>query len=152
MSAPLTNVAATAEQDGPPGAGRYGRFPSSHGEIPFAGRPPARVETLTTNAGNQPANDLSIGDESVSTISTTRSRYGVGVTARQARGLRRSTIREAADRGGVSIATVSRILAGDYPAAGDTPYRTSNRNSCTRSSSSGSRVSNARTDQPAWAA
>jgi LacI family transcriptional regulator len=38
-------------------------------------------------------------------------------------GRRRSTIREVADRAGVSIATVSRILSGDYPAAPATRKR-----------------------------
>lgn len=38
-------------------------------------------------------------------------------------GRRRSTIREVADRAGVSVATVSRILTGDYPAAPDTRKR-----------------------------
>jgi LacI family transcriptional regulator len=46
-----------------------------------------------------------------------------GVTARQAGDRRRSTIREVASRAGVSIATVSRILAGDYPAAPATRAR-----------------------------
>ncbi len=46
--------------------------------------------------------------------------------ARQAReraGGRRSTIREVADRAGVSVATVSRILTGGYPAAPATRAR-----------------------------
>lgn len=40
-----------------------------------------------------------------------------------AHGQRRATIREVADRAGVSIATVSRILAGNYPAAPATRKR-----------------------------
>lgn len=38
-------------------------------------------------------------------------------------GRRRSTIREVADRAGVSVATVSRILTGDYPASPATRKR-----------------------------
>ncbi|KOV90098.1 LacI family DNA-binding transcriptional regulator [Nocardia sp. NRRL S-836] len=41
----------------------------------------------------------------------------------QANGRRRSTIREVAERAGVSVATVSRILSGDYPAAPATRKR-----------------------------
>ncbi|TDC85674.1 LacI family transcriptional regulator [Micromonospora sp. KC606] len=40
-----------------------------------------------------------------------------------AEGRRRSTIREVADRAGVSVATVSRILTGSYPAAPSTRAR-----------------------------
>jgi LacI family transcriptional regulator len=40
-----------------------------------------------------------------------------------AAGKRRSTIREVADRAGVSVATVSRILAGNYPASPATRNR-----------------------------
>ncbi|GAA2127712.1 substrate-binding domain-containing protein [Streptomyces synnematoformans] len=40
-----------------------------------------------------------------------------------ANGRRRSTIREVADRAGVSVATVSRILSGDYPASPTTRKR-----------------------------
>ncbi|AVT31617.1 MULTISPECIES: LacI family DNA-binding transcriptional regulator [unclassified Plantactinospora] len=44
-------------------------------------------------------------------------------TAEPAGGRRRSTIREVADRAGVSVATVSRILSGSYPAAPATRAR-----------------------------
>ncbi|MEO3926701.1 LacI family DNA-binding transcriptional regulator [Micromonosporaceae bacterium B7E4] len=43
--------------------------------------------------------------------------------AEPAGGRRRSTIREVADRAGVSVATVSRILSGSYPAAPATRAR-----------------------------
>lgn len=43
--------------------------------------------------------------------------------SRPAGGTRRSTIREVAERAGVSVATVSRILAGNYPASPTTRNR-----------------------------
>jgi LacI family transcriptional regulator len=44
-------------------------------------------------------------------------------TSKPADGARRSTIREVAERAGVSVATVSRILAGNYPASPTTRNR-----------------------------
>src|SRR3989337_1354188 len=44
-------------------------------------------------------------------------------TSEPAHGKQRSTIREVAHRAGVSVATVSRILSGDYPASPATRKR-----------------------------